>query len=470
MSKRITIDPVTRISGFLEINAEVESDVVVNARTSGLLYRGFEKMLKGRPPLDAIYFTERICGICSTAHSICSTLALENALKVTVDLNDSYIRDLTHGFEFIQNHLRQFYLFTVPGFVKMPDISPLSPQEYTDFRIPRNLNEKLVKDYAASVDYSRLAHEGLATLGGKAPHNHGIFVGGVTVNINSYNLSQVKSIIIQIKDFINNSMMEDMEIISRYYPDYFEKGASYPNFMSYGLFDRYNDPDITYVKPGVIVKGKSYPFDPNKITENIQNAWYTSGMPTEKPGIEDLEEVNISKPGAYTFVKAPRYEGLPMEVGPLARLILTGEYTSGNSCMDRNIARVLETKKIIGIMEKLTERIELKPNNQRPYEIPDRALGVGLVDTTRGSLGHWVQIEDKVIKYYDIITPSSWNLSPIDSKGLYGVGERALIGSKINNVEEPVELGRIIRSFDPCVSCATHLLRKDNESIKIKVL
>jgi hydrogenase large subunit len=467
MSKRITIDPITRISGFLEVGAEVEGNRVVNAKTSGLLYRGFEKMLKGRPPLDAIYFTERICGICSTAHSVCSTLALESALNITVGLNDLYLRDLIHAFEFIQNHLRQFYYFTVPGFVKMPDVSPLSPQEYTDFRIPDSLSEKIFKDYALSVEYSRLAHEGLATLGGKAPHNHGVFVGGVTVNIDSYKLSKVKSIITQIKNFVNSSMIEDMNIIAEYYPDYFKKGMSYPNFMSYGLFDKYSD--LIYVKPGVMVKGKRYPFDHNKITENIRYSWYTSNNPVEKPGVEDNEEANLSKPEAYTFVKAPRYGGLPMETGPLARLILSGEYTKGNSCMDRNIARVLETKKILDIMEKLTERIQLAPNTQRIYEIPDKAFGMGLVDTTRGALGHWIEIENKVIKYYDIITPSSWNLSPMDAKGVHGVGERSLIGSIINNIEEPVELGRIIRSFDPCVSCATHLLRKDNEPIKIRV-
>lgn len=470
MSKRITIDPVTRISGFLEINTEVEDSVVVNAKTGGLLYRGFEKMLKGRPPLDAIYFTERICGICSTAHSMCSTLALENALNVTVTLNDSYMRDLIHGFEFIHNRLRQFYYFTVPDFVKMPDVNPLSPQQYADFRIPENLSEKIINNYMANVEYSRLAHEGLATLGGKAPHNHGIFVGGVTVDIDSYKLSKVKSIIAKLKDFITNNMIDDMNIIAKYYPDYFEKGTSYPNFMSYGLFDKYNDPEITFVKPGVMVKGQRYPFDPSKITENIQSTWFTSSMPTEKPGTPDSEEVNLSKPGAYTFIKAPRYEDLPMEVGALARLMLTGEYTRGNSCMDRNIARILETKKIINIMEKFAERIEIKPNNQRRYEIPDRAFGVGLVDTTRGSLGHWTQIEDKVIKYYDIITPTNWNLSPIDSKGLHGVGEVALIGTKINNVSEPLELGRIIRSFDPCISCATHIIRKGYEPVKIKVL
>lgn len=470
MSKTIKIDPVTRISGFLEIKVEVDRNVIVNAETSGLLYRGFEKMLKGRPPLDAIYFTERICGICSTSHGIASSLALENALKLEVDINDTYIRDLIHGFEFLQNHLRQFYFFTVPSFVKMPDIRPIYPQEYTDFRIPEALNKKVIENYNSNIKYSRLAHEGLAILGGKAPHSHGIFAGGVTVNIDSYKLVKIKSIISEIKQFVNDSMLSDINIISQRYPDYFEKGISYPNFMSYGIFDKYSDPKITYVRPSVMISGKKYPLDPSKITENIRHAWYVSDEEVEIPGKGNVEEVDISKTGAYTFIKAPRYSGMPMEVGPLARLMITGEYTRGNSCMDRNIARVIETKKIVEIMEKLTERIKLKKNNQKAYKIPDKAFGVGLVDTIRGALGHWVEIENKVIKYYDVITPTVWNLSPKDNEGLPGVGEKALIGSKIKDINQPVEAGRIIRSFDPCVSCATHIIGKGQEPLTIEIL
>ena len=321
-----------------------------------------------------------------------------------------------------------------------------------------------------NIKYSRLAHEGLAILGGKAPHSHGIFAGGVTVNIDSYKLIQIKSIISEIKQFVNDSMMNDMSIISQYYPDYFEKGMSYPNFMSYGLFDKYFDPEITYVKPSVMISGKKYSFDPSKITENIKHAWYVNDQEMEIPGKGNVEEVDISKAGAYTFIKAPRYDGMPMEVGPLARLMLSGEYTRGNSCMDRNIARVMETKKIVEIMEKLTERIQLKRNNQKAYKMPDKAFGVGLIDTIRGALGHWVEIENKVIKYYDIITPTVWNLSPKDNKGLPGTAEKALIGSKINDINQPVEAGRIVRSFDPCVSCATHIIGKEQEPMRVEIL
>lgn len=470
MGKTIKIDPITRISGFLETKVEIEENTIVNAETSGLLFRGFEKMLRNRKPLDAIYFTERICGICSTAHALASTAALENALKVEISVNDSYIRDLMHGFELMQNHLRHFYNLTIPSYVKMPDIGPLHSEQYSDYRLPEEINKKISDHYIRSIQYSRLAHEGLSVLGGKAPHAHGIFVGGVTVNIDAYKLSKVSAIIYIIKQFINEYMIEDVYTIAKYYSDYFEKGKAYGNFMSYGLFDKYLDPQITYVKPSVLINGQKSSLDSNRITENITNSWYTNNKEIEKPTDDTEEFINLSKQEAYSFIKSPHYDGYSMEVGPLARLILAGEYSGGSSCMDRNIARVLETKKVIDIMEKLAERIQLVPNNQKIYDVPDQAFGIGLVDTTRGALGHWVKIENKLIKYYNIITPTVWNMGSKDGSGRAGVGEKSLIGTKINNIKEPVEVGRIIRSFDPCVSCATHLISDNYEPIDIEIL
>lgn len=459
MSININIDPVTRISGFLDIQTELENDTVINAKTGGQLFRGFEKMLRGRPPLDAVYFTERICGICSSSHAVASSLALQDALKINPDINDLYIRDIIHGFEFLQNHLRQFYFFTIPDYVKMVDISPLSPQNYDDFRLSDKLTEKINKDYLACVTYSRLAHEGLAVLGGKAPHNHGITAFGTTVIIDAYKLQKIKSILDQIRSFVESSMLEDMSIIAEHYKDYFEIGRTYGNFMSFGLFN-YKDPDISFIKPGVMINGKREELEPDKITENISQTWYK----------DNNLELDVSKPSAYTFIKAARYKSLPMEGGPLARLMLNGEYTRGNSCMDRNAARVMETKKIIGIMEKIIDRIQIKATSEKIYEMPSEASGMGLTDTIRGTLGHWISIKDKLIDSYNIITPTGWNLSPMDEKGIHGPAEKALIGTKIVNIKSPVEPGRIIRSFDPCISCATHVISKNREPIDIKLL
>jgi len=141
MSERIVVNPVTRISGFMEIEVMVDNHKVVDAKVKGLMFRGFEMMLKGRHPLDAIYYTERICGICSTAHGLASTRALEQALGVTAGEQSRFIRDFMHGCEFLQNHLRHFYQFTVPDYVRMPEQRcSVFEIPYSDLRIPKEKN------------------------------------------------------------------------------------------------------------------------------------------------------------------------------------------------------------------------------------------------------------------------------------------------------------------------------------------
>lgn len=457
MRKTITVNPLTRISGFMEIEVKVENNKVVDAKSSGLLFRGFEKMLLGRSPFDAIYFTERICGICSTAHSVTSTLALEDALGVHPNENDKMLRDIIHGWEFIQNHIRHFYLYTLPDFVVTPDVEPVSSAGRYDLRLPNTLNKKISEDYLEAIKFSRLAHQGLAVLGGKAPHNHGVFVGGVTEGLDVSKLIHLKYLVSETKDFIYNRMLEDVNIIADYYKDYFKIGRGYGNLMSYGVFDTYKEKEVSYVKPAVLVNGQVKHFDRVKITENIYNSWY-KGEALQNNPFGSFTEDDMDKAQAYSFVKAPRYEGNAMEVGPLARMILSGNYANKISMMDRTIARVLETKKVIEIIEGLLERVSFEPVGQKQYEIPDNSRGSGLIDTTRGTLAHWVSIKNKMIDHYNIITPSAWNCSPTDSKGVRGVIEQALIGTEIQNPEQPVEIGRIVRSYDPCISCATHIV------------
>ncbi|AOT69426.1 nickel-dependent hydrogenase large subunit [Geosporobacter ferrireducens] len=469
MGSKITINPITRISGFLEIQVEVEENQIIDAKSSGMLFRGFEKMLRGRPPLDAIYFTERICGICSTAHSMGSTLALEDILDICPNENDKMIRDFMHGCEFIQNHLRHFYQYTLPDFVRGPEIQPLYNVTHNDYRLPEELNRELSGNYVESLEYSRLAHEMLAVLGGKAPHTHGIFVGGVTVNLDAAKWIKVKSILASIKNFVVTRMIPDVYTTAEYYPDYFKNGVGYKNLMTYGVFDTYVEKDLFYVGPQVFINGELQGFNPEKITENIHRAWYEARQTEQRPTEPTVEE-NVYKEEGYSWIKAPRYEGNPMEVGPLARMWLSGNYTRGISTMDRIIARVLEVGKIIEIMEGLLERVEFKPTQQGRYAFPGEAKGKGLIDTTRGALGHWVTTQDEGIQNYGIITPTAWNLSPEDSRGLKGVVEKALIGTTIEDLKKPVEIGRIVRSFDPCVSCATHVLSGGYSLVQIRIV
>lgn len=470
MTKKIIINPVTRISGFMEIQADIENSRVVDAKTEGLLFRGFEKMLNGRNPFDAVYFTQRICGICSTAHSMASTLALEDAIGVVPTEQGRYLRDVLHGCEFLQNHIRHFYQYTIPDFVKLPEDYPLFKADHNDFRLPKEKNDRLVKDYFDSLDISRSAHEMLAVLGGKVPHNHGVFIGGISTQATTDKIIKIKSILHSIRQFINNRMLPDVYTISEYYKEYFTIGRGYGNLLSFGCFDSYKSLGTLYVNPLVFTDGKISTFKPDNITEKIDYAWYKDRQSTGKPfetdpgrmasseaQRNDQPAADMNKPKAYSWVKAARYNNLPFETGPLARQWLSGEYRNGISVMDRTIARVLEAKKIAEVINVLLENLIPGISVQREYSIPKAAIGKGLIDTTRGALGHWLKINDEVISFYQIITPSGWNLSTRGDDGLRGTAEQALVGTTIQNIESPVEVGRVIRSFDPCVSCATHV-------------
>ncbi|HWI51482.1 MAG TPA: nickel-dependent hydrogenase large subunit [Symbiobacteriaceae bacterium] len=467
MSRRIVINPVTRISGFMEIDVTLDAGAVVDAKTRGSFFRGFEQIMVGRNPFDAIYLTQRICGICSSAHSVASAVALESALGVQVTEQGRYLRDIIHGCEYLQNHIRHFYQYTLPDYVRLPAVSGAFVADHGDYRLPGALNEELAAHYFAALPVSRLAHQMLAVMGGKAPHNHGVFVGGVSRSPTVDQIVTMKSLLQEITAFISETMVPDAQALGRYYEDYFAMGRGPGNLLSYGAFDRYGQLGTLYVDPLVSLNGRVEPFRPERITEAIDYAWY-QGKRSYTP-FETISEPDLHKEGAYSWVKAPRYDGVPCEVGPLARLWLCGEYRNGISAMDRTIARALEARKIAGILATLLDHVRPGLHLQQEWQLPDKAMGAGLVDTTRGALGHWLKIENRVLSFYQIITPSAWDFSTRDARQ-YGTAEQSLLGTQVRNPDQPVELGRILRSFDPCMSCATHVYSPGREPVTIQVM
>ena len=264
-------------------------------------------------------------------------------------------------------------------------------------------------------------------------------------------------------------MIPDAYTIAKYYQEYFEIGRGYGNLLTFGCFNGYERLGTLYVNPLAYSEGKIMELNPGEITETVYSSWYTARPETYTP-FEAIPEPDIKKSDAYSWVKAPRYRELPYEVGPLARMWLCVEYRNGISTMDRTIARVLEAKKVANIILILLNNLIPGICVQKEYGVPQSAYGAGLIDTTRGALGHWIKIENQAIILYQIITPSAWNLSTRGRDNLPGPGEKAMIGTMIINPDAPVELGRIIRSFDPCVSCATHVYSNGNLIKTIQVV
>lgn len=451
----------------MEIDVMIDQNQVVDVKTKGNLFRGFEQMLVGRSPFDAVYFTQRICGICSAAHSMASSRALEDALNIEPMEQGIYLRDIIHCCEFLQNHIRHFYQYTVPDFVKIEQNS-LFQSDHDDFRLPKNINDRITQHYFDSLKFSRLAHEMLAVLGGKAPHNHGVFIGGITTQATAEKVVHIDSILGKIIKFIDEKMIPDVYDIAHFYADYFRMGGGYGNLLTYGAFNHYKELGTLYVNPLVSTMESVEAFDESKIQEKIDYSYFNSITNSNQPN-EAVTEPDMDKEKAYSWVKAPRYNDLPFEVGPLARLILSGSYNNGISAMDRTIARALEAKKISEIMKILLQQIIPGVDVQKKYELPELASGRGLVDTTRGALGHWLKIQDKKISFYQIITPSTWDFSTRDDNGFRGTAEEALVGTHIQNPDKPAEIGRILRSFDPCMSCATHVYSPGKQVKTIKV-
>ncbi|MEG0132552.1 MAG: nickel-dependent hydrogenase large subunit [Clostridium sp.] len=469
---KIIIDPITRVSGLLSIEVEVANNKVVVAKSSGSQFRGFESMFKGRSPLDIIRLAPRVCGICSTHHTMAATLALEDAMAVTSDYNGKIVRDIANGFEFIQNYLRHIYFFVFPDYVNIIHLNPLYKIEgdnAADYRLSIADTKKINEDYLGAIKYSREAHRAIAEIAGKVPHCHGIFVGGTTTNIDVPQISTIKYSINVIKRFIEDKLIPDVHIIAKAYDDYFKMGSGNKNLMCYGLFDDYNSP-INSFSPGIMINGVREDFQVNNITENISRTWTEGNSQIIIPGVDVETKPNPYKEGAYSWVNAARYKGYAMEVGALARMTLNGYYKGGISAMDRILSKSLEAMKICESIEGLIDLLKIGKAYQQQWDIPKVAKGVGLIEAERGALGHWLSIENKVVANYTLIPPSSWNLSPTDNKSVRGPVEEALIGTEIADIAHPVEIGRIVRSFDPCLNCAAHITSDRHEPMTINIV
>jgi hydrogenase large subunit len=467
--QKITIDPVTRVEGHLKITVEVDGGKVVDAYSSGTLWRGIEVILKGRDPRDAGQITQRICGVCPMAHGTASIMCLDDAFKVTVPDNGRIIRNLMLGANHLQSHILHFYHLAALDYVTGPDIPPFVPRYKGDYRLPAKLNDAYVAHYLQALEIRKKAHEMLAIWGGRMPPQTAMVVGGVTCTPSVDKIAAFLWRLREIKSFINDVYLPDVLGVADVYADYKNIGRGYGNLLAYGGFPLDAQGKTKLYKAGRFTKDRILDFEIGKITEDVKYSRYKSSNTGKKPS-EGMTEPDAEKEGSYSWLKAPRYDGQPYEVGPLARMWVNGDYRQGISVIDRHAARVIEAKKLADAMEEWV--LQLKPGEPAYAEskVPDSAEGVGLVEGARGALGHWIKIVNKKIDNYQAVVPTTWNCSPRDDKGVRGAVEEALVGTPIVDTDNPLEVVRIVRSFDPCIACAVHLIKPSGEIKKFRVI
>jgi [NiFe] hydrogenase large subunit/hydrogenase large subunit len=380
------------------------------------------------------------------------------------------------------------------------------------YKLPPEANLLAVAHYLEALDWQRQVIRIHALLGSKNPHPQTYVVGGMalamdpnsTTALNARGFSEIAGLIADAQRFVDQVYIPDVLAIAGFYKDWAGVGQGIGNYMSYGEFpeDDSGQPSALYLPRGRIMArdlGTVHPVDQSGVAETVAHSYYAydggddaarhpwdgQTMPAyagPTPPFESLEGHD-----KYSWLKAPRYEDEPMEVGPLSRMLVA--YASGQadvkaavdgvlgalgvgpealfSTLGRVAARAVETQVIVHRLGRwltdLTDNLATgdlaiaDETKWDPGTWPAEAQGWGFEEAPRGALGHWVKIKDQAIENYQLVVPSTWNGSPRDAKGRRGAWEEALIGTPVADPNQPVEILRTIHSFDPCMACAVHV-------------
>jgi len=483
MATLVAIDPFNRIEGDLRIELEVEENVVASARSSGIMFRGFERIMPGRSPMDALVITPRICGICSASHGVAAAKVLAQAQGAEMPENAYYMKNLILGIEVVMSHLSHFYLLFAPD---------LTSTRYSSLNVYESVNKRFTAMRGSSVTLALKARQSaleiMGLVGGKWPNSLAIHPTGTTSTMNLSTLTRTVGILKEFQDFLEKRFLgcplnewldidsfdklqkwlqatgQNQSDIGLFLAMSFEAGLDRigkgPNrYMSYGAYDL---PGGGTWLPSGYFDDRNLPFDQTLIKEHISSSFFRDAVEARHP-LEGVTAPLADKSGAYSWAKAPRYDGNTVEVGPLARMIIAGDplltdmmRQMDSSVLTRVFARLREMCRLTNEMSLWLEKI----NPAEPfYSIPSshfQAHGIGLTEAARGSLGHWMKVSSNLIDNYQVVTPSAWNLSPRDEKGTPGPVEQALVGINVADTSDPVEVNHVIRSFDPCMSCTVH--------------
>lgn len=518
---KVLLDPITRIEGHLSIEIDVQNGKVVNAWSKGDMFRGFEMILQGRNPVDANQITQRICGVCPVSHGIASSKCLDSAFGIVPNKNGRLLRNLVLSANYLQSHILHFYHLAALDYVDITAIlkyngsdkkllgvrewaknelqvkknrqdaitavAPFLPRYEGDFYIKDlELNIAAIAHYLQALDMRMKSHQMVALFGGRVPHLVGLVPGGVTQVPTRDKIREFRKLLKQVEKFVNEVYINDVIAVAKAYSSYFTIGR-YTNFLSYGVFEENAEQTEFFFKQGVYDGSKLLEFDPAKIREQVRFARYNS-LSNLHP-YEGQTNPDPHKGGAYSWLKAPRYDAMSMEVGPLARVVIN--YISGNqavkkevdsllkifnadvdavfSTLGRHAARAIECKLLCQRMYGWLEELEINEMPRSTYEIPDTGKGEGLTEAPRGALGHWIIIKNKKIANYQAVVPTTWFCGPRGDDGKLGPVEQALLGTPISDPKNPIEAARVVRSFDPCIACAVHIVEGDKEIGTFKI-
>ncbi|ASW04034.1 nickel-dependent hydrogenase large subunit [Paraburkholderia aromaticivorans] len=483
---RLVVGPFNRVEGDLEVQLEVSDGQVSSARVNATMYRGFEQILQGRHPFDALVYAPRVCGICSVSQSVAASRALAELCGVTPPDNGMLAINLMAATENLADHLSHFYLFFMPDFTR-----PV----YAGRRWHADAVEHLAAQHGGHQRLAIAARQRwftlMGTLGGKWPHTESVQPGGSSRAIEPAEQIRLLASIREFRRFLEKTLfaapLEQFAGLNREaelwaWHDCAPADGDVRRFLAIvqdlGL-------DRLGRGPGVYLSYGAYPragggfhfargvwrsaqtrldaFDLAAIREDVTHTWLT-GDGTARHPAEGLTIPEPDKPGAYTWNKAPRLAGEVVETGALARqladahpLIRDAVTRCGGTVYTRVLARLLELARVVPLMESWIQALQPGEPYWLPVDLPERGIGAGLTEAARGSLGHWLTVRDGRIENYQIVAPTSWNFSPRDDAGRPGALEGALEGVPVGaNETVPVAVQHVVRSFDPCMVCTVH--------------
>jgi uptake hydrogenase large subunit len=511
--KELNISPVGRVEGDLDVKVYMENGVVTRAHTQAAMFRGFEKIMEGKDPQSGLIVTPRICGICGGSHLYCASSALDTAWKTNLSPNALLLRAIGQATETIQSIPRWFYaIFATDMANKKFANKPLYAE------VVKRFAAYVGTSFQKGVTASGRPVEVYALFGGQWPHSSYMVPGGVMCAPTLKDITRAHAIMnyfrndwlesvwlgcsieryLQIKSWDelmawveeNESQRNsDLGLFIRasleFGLDKFGQGVG--KFLAYGTYlhkDLYNTPTVegrnkALISASGFFDGKNWSeFDHLKIKEHVKHSWYAD-VPAEHPWKEPFPVPVQSQHlgdsdfnGKYSWSKAPRYDGFAAEAGPLARVVMNANPNNlshqiqdplfgdiiqklGPNIFTRTLARMHEAPRLYEFINTWLSQINLDGEFYIKPEEKD-GMGFGATEAARGALAHWIEIKDGVIKNYQVMAPTTWNVGPNDEMGKSGPIEAALTGIEIEDPHDPVEVGMVARSFDSCLVCTVH--------------